>query len=166
VERANAAVEDLVREAYREDRDDNEGAEKDAADHDALDEPFVPAPEILCREGQEARKQIDSRRGSRHPGHDGEDLSHEAAHHGEQPRYQHDDDQEDIEIHRSANGYGSPTGGGAGPAGPDSGRWRFRAPCIAGRGCRVTRLVCGPPVNCPVRLGDFFTRSADWECWA
>ena len=95
VERADPAVEDGVGNLDGDHRNDDQGAEKQTADHHALGDDVVG--DVALRKRHCLGIEIDGDGGSGDPRRDGKNFAHEAANHREQRRDQHDREKNDIE---------------------------------------------------------------------
>src|SRR5215813_477936 len=95
VERADSAVQHHVRKPHGDDGYDQQRDQKRAGDHHRRRDDVVV--EVGLRERQQLGIEIKRRHRRDQPGGDRQDLAHKAADHGEQPRNQHDADQDDVE---------------------------------------------------------------------
>src|SRR5262249_15269674 len=95
VERTDTAIQHHVREPHGDDGHDQQRDQKRAAHHHRRCDDVVV--EVGLREWQQLGIEIKRRPRSDHPGGDRQDLAHEAADHGKQPRNQHDANQKDAE---------------------------------------------------------------------
>src|SRR5262245_36658390 len=95
VERTDSAVQHHVRKPYGDDGHDQQRDQKRAADHHRRRDDVVV--EVGLRERQQLGIEIKRHQRRDYPGGNRQDFAHEAADHGEQPRNQHDADQDDVE---------------------------------------------------------------------